>query len=187
MAKAGGGTYDGEVAYTDAQVGRIVDALSQRGVETRSVVAVTGDHGEGLGEHGEQTHGMLAYDSTLRVPLVLVVPGMPVISVPDPVSLLELAGSLNIVRVRPPDGMTGSLLSNEPVDRDIYGESEYPRTAGWHPVAALADHRWKLILSSEPELYDLHADPGETRNVAAANASIVDAMSARIRARFASS
>ena len=183
LAKANGNTYDGEVAYADAQVGRIVDALRRRGVEAQSVVALAGDHGEGLGEHGEQTHGMLAYDSTLRVPLVLVVPGLTPASVSDPVSLTDLPGTLlNIVHVTPPDGMSGRLLlSKTPPDRDIYAESEYPRAAGWHPLAVLADKQWKLILSSQPELYDVHEDPGETRNVAPAKAPLVDAMSKRIR------
>ena len=74
LAKAGGKPYDGEVAFADAQVGRLVDFLRSSGQIDRTIVVVTGDHGEGLGDHGEETHGMLAYDSTLRVPLILVLP-----------------------------------------------------------------------------------------------------------------
>ncbi len=74
LAKAGGKPYDGEVAFADAQVGRLVDFLKSSGQIDRTIVVVTGDHGEGLGDNGEETHGMLAYDSTLRVPLIVVVP-----------------------------------------------------------------------------------------------------------------
>jgi arylsulfatase A-like enzyme/Flp pilus assembly protein TadD len=182
-AKAGGNAYDAEVAYADAQVGRVLEALRQRGFDQRSIIAVAGDHGEGLGEHGEQTHGMLTYDSTLRVPLVLTARGVSPLSVRNPVSLIDLAGTLlNLAQVRHADGMSGqSLLSKTSTDRDVYAETEYPRTAGWHPIAALAEKRWKLVLSSEPELYDLQADPGETRNVATSMASLVEGMSKRIR------
>ena len=183
LAKAGGNAYDGEVAYADVQAARVLQALRQRGLDQRSVVAIAGDHGEGLGEHGEQTHGMLAYDSTLRVPLLLAAPGTSPASVRDPVSLVDLAATLlRAAGVLPPDEMSRrDLLSRPTRDGDVYAESEYPRTAGWHPVAALAEKRWKLILSSEPELYDLQSDPQETRNVAASMTSVVDGMSKRIR------
>lgn len=184
LAKAAGQAYDGEVAYADAQVGRVIDGLRQRGMYERAVIAVTGDHGEGLGEHGEQTHGMLAYDSTLRVPLVIVAPAFGTHQrIGDPVSLADLPGSLlNIARVKPPDGMNGwFLLSRKPPDRDVYAETEYPRTAGWHPIAALADARWKFVLSAEAELYDVTADPGETRNLASTKPALVEGLSKRVR------
>ena len=182
LARAGANAYNGEVAYADAQVARVLDALRQRGLDSRSVIAVTGDHGEGLGEHGEQTHGMLAYDSTLHVPLVVAGPGLRAGTVAEPVSLVELAGTLlKVVGVTPPGGMSPrDVLSEARKEADIYAETEYPRSAGWHPIATLADDRWKLILSSEPELYDLHGDSGETRNVAAANLPIVEAMTKRL-------
>jgi arylsulfatase A-like enzyme/tetratricopeptide (TPR) repeat protein len=182
LAKAGGRPYDGEVAYADAQVGRLCDGLRQRGLFERAVIAVTGDHGEGLGEHGEQTHGMLAYDTTLRVPLILVAPAFSARGrVSDPVSLADLAGSLlDIARIKPPGEMSGELLLSRK-NRDVYSETEYPRTAAWHPIAALADDRWKLVLSSEAELYDLAEDPGETKNLASAKPALVDGMSKRVR------
>src|SRR5262249_19850606 len=71
LAKAGGRAYEGEVAFADAQVGRLLDWLKTSGRLDSTIVAIAGDHGEGLGEHGEQSHGMLLYDSTLRVPLVV--------------------------------------------------------------------------------------------------------------------
>src|SRR5262249_4859187 len=142
------------------------------------------DHGEGLGDHGEQTHGMLAYDSTLRVPLSIVAPGWTkpgVIS--DIVSLADVAGSLlQMAHVSPPPVMSGwFLLSRKPNDRDTHAATEYPSVAGWHPLSALAEDRWKLILSSESELYDLSADPGEATNVAATKAALVEGMTKRIQ------
>jgi choline-sulfatase len=182
LAKASGQPYDGEVAYADAQVGRVFETLRQQRLYDDAVMALAGDHGEGLGEHGERTHGMLGYDSTLRVPLVLVAPGTDVRGrVSDVVSLSDLARSLlEIAQVRRPDAMSGSsLLSRK--ERDVYAETEYPRAAGWHPIAALADARWKLLLSSEPELYDLLADPGETQNLADSKAALIERMAKQVR------
>jgi arylsulfatase A-like enzyme/Flp pilus assembly protein TadD len=182
LAKAQGQPYDGEVAYADAQVARLVDALRQRHLYDDAVIAVAGDHGEALGQHDESTHGMLAYDSTLRVPLVFVAPedaGRG--RVGDPVSLADLAGSiLSVAHVTAPASMNGSHLFSR-TEGDVYAETEYPRKAGWHPVAALVDRRWKLLLSSEAELYDLQDDPGESRNVASSHAPLVDRMTQRVR------
>jgi arylsulfatase A-like enzyme/Flp pilus assembly protein TadD len=183
LAKAGGRPYDGEVAYADAQVGRIVAALRNRGLAETTVVALAGDHGEGLGDHGEQSHGMLLYDSTLRVPLVLVAPGSKPETRDARVSLADIAGSLlSMAGVKQAPLMSASLLTSRgPGARDVYAETEYPRAAGWHALSTLADERWKLILSSEAELYDLSADPAETQNLAASRITIVEGMTKKIR------
>lgn len=188
LAKAGGHSYDGEVAYADAQVGRIVSAIRDRDLAGSTIVALAGDHGEGLGDHGEQSHGMLLYDSTLRVPLVVFAPGRTKPqTLDDSVSLADLAGSLlAMAGVKPAPLMRTSLpLSREPGARpgtsDVYSETEYPRAAGWHALAALAGDRWKLILSSEAELYDVSADPGEIQNLASTRGSLVEGMTRRIR------
>jgi choline-sulfatase len=181
LAMAGGHGYDGEVAYADAQVGRVVAALQAKGLLATTVLAVTGDHGEGLGDHGEQSHGILAYDSTLRVPLIVAGPGVAPRIVDRPVSLVDLApGLLAIADVRPGGATAAPLLSADKRD-DIYAETEYPRQAGWHPLRVLADERWKLILSSEAELYDLSTDAGESTSLAPGRASIVASMSMRLR------
>ena len=181
-AKAGGNPYDGEVAYADAQVARIVEAIRKRGVTDRTVVAIAGDHGEGLGEHGEQTHGMLAYDSTLKVPLILSGGAMQARVVRSPVSLADLAPTLSRAAGVAAAGPSPDLLAPQLAERDVYAETQYPRSAGWHPLSALAGERWKLIQSSETELYDLSNDPGELRDVASAHAGVVQGMTVHLTA-----
>jgi choline-sulfatase len=181
-AKAGGNAYDGEVAYADAQVARLVDAIRQRGLTDRTVIAVAGDHGEGLGDHGEQTHGMLAYDSTLKVPLILSGGAIRARVVRSPVSLADLAPTLSRAAGLAAAGPSADLLAQQLAERDVYAETQYPRSAGWHSLAALAGERWKLIQSSETELYDLSNDPAEQKNVATAHPGVVQGMTARVTA-----
>jgi arylsulfatase A-like enzyme len=191
LEKANGNAYDGEVAFADAQVARLLEWLRASGAEASTIVAVAGDHGEGLGDHGELTHGMLAYDSTLRVPLIVAIPpGARSAKVDSsrlkvdssrlqagdpgdaPVSLADLAGTLlQSAGLAVPDGMRRGPLG---AGREAYGETTYPRTAGWHALSALAFDQWKLIVSSETELYDVRADPGETRNLAGQKLAVVD-------------
>jgi choline-sulfatase len=180
VGRAGGNPYDGEVAYADAQVARIDAALATR---SNAVIAIAGDHGEGLGEHDERTHGMLAYDSTLRVPLVLAGGGISPAVVEGPVSLIDLSPTLLRRAGLTPDTNTGGLdlLSTVPRDRDIYAETRYPRTAGWHSLSILAGERWKLVLSSEAELYDINADPAEVSDLSGAHSTIVQGMASRLR------
>lgn len=180
--------YDGEVAFADAQVGRLVEWLRTSGHLSNTIVVVTGDHGEGLGDHGEATHGMLAYDSTLRVPLILGLPEdagrygqigvKPPGVVESPVSLADLAGTLlQAAGLSVPAGMRPGPLGK---DGEAYAESKYPESAGWHDVAALAFDRWKLIATSSMELYDLQTDPGERRNLAGERLSVVDGARRRL-------
>ena len=121
---------------------------------------------------------MLVYDATLRVPLVLHGPGIPA-SVDDaPVSLTDIAPTaLRWMGLTPPASMRGvDLRDPVEIDRDVYSESMYPRAAGWHGLTALSGPRWKVIRSSETELYDIPNDPQEERNVAGAHAPAAAAM-----------
>jgi arylsulfatase A-like enzyme/Flp pilus assembly protein TadD len=181
LAKARGHAYDGEVAYADAQVGRLVAALRETGLLGTTVIALAGDHGEALGDHGEQSHGMLAYDSTLRVPLIVTGPGVAVQTIRRPVSLVHLAPTLLAAAGVRPAGPGATTLFSGDGRPEIYAETQYPRQAGWHALSALADERWKLILSSELELYDVSIDAGETTNLASAKASIAESMTKRLR------
>ena len=169
-----GRPYDGEVAYADELLGRLVRALDERDLLDAAALAVTADHGEGLGDHGEAFHGFFVYDSTVHVPLVLRLPGdaragrvvaAPVSHVDLLPTLVELAGG------RPPDGTDGtSLLPLARGEREtapaVYSESLYPLLHyGWAPLRALRDGALKLVEAPQPELFDLAADPGEGENV----------------------
>lgn len=183
FAKAGRRAYEGEVAFADAQVGRVLDWLASSGRLESTIVAILGDHGEGLGDHLEDTHGMLAYDSTLRVPLDIAGPGVAPRTIDEPVTIVQTAATLlQLANRKPAAGMLAAL----PIDRsssaaqpDLYAETLYPSTAGWHPISVLVDGRMKLILSSEPELYDLQNDPSERHDISASRPTIVDALRAR--------
>jgi arylsulfatase A-like enzyme/Flp pilus assembly protein TadD len=167
--------YAGEVAATDAQVARLLAALARRGETKRTLVAVAGDHGESLGEHGELTHGLLLYQGTLRVPLLLSAPGVlsPRV-VEEPLGLADLAPTLAALLGQPlpapRDGrdLSAALLDGSaPPPADLYAETRYPATYGWSPLYALRRGALKLIQAPRPELYDLVADPAETKDLRA--------------------
>ena len=201
--------YDGEIAYADSQLARVLDVLRQRGLMDHTVVVVAGDHGEGLGDHGERTHGMLVYDSTLRVPLIIAAPGVAAATRDEPVSLADIAPTiLRAAGVTPPDAMKGRdllatvrLPASAPsiVDgatarpsrsagrggwqADLYSETEYPRVAGWSPLQALTDGRWMTIRAgTATEVYDLRNDPREEHDVFASQGAVAAAMTARAEA-----
>jgi choline-sulfatase len=176
--------YDGEIAYADSQVARLFDALRSRALIDRTIVIVAGDHGEGLGDHGERTHGMLLYDSTLRVPLVIAAPGRAAATRDEAVSLADLAPTiLRAAGVKPPDVMKGrDLLETVRLkpDLDLYSETEYPRVAGWSPLQALTDGRWMTIRAgAATEVYDLQNDPRQAHDLAASQGAVAAAMTAR--------
>jgi choline-sulfatase len=174
-AKHPGRPYDGEISEVDEQVGRLLAELKSRGLDGRTVVAVAADHGEGLGEHGELTHGLLLYEPTIHVPLLLRAPwGLKPRVVAAPVSLADLAPTLAGLVGRPfPAGRDGRDLSKallageQPPPGNVYAETRYPATFGWSPLAALRRRDRKYIASPRPELYDLARDPGEATNLLA--------------------
>ena len=177
--------YDGEIAYADAQLARLFDALRSHGLMDRTVVVVAGDHGEGLGDHGERTHGMLLYDSTLRVPLIIAAPGQAAATRDEAVSLVDLAPTLlHAAGITPPDAMKGQdLLATGRRKTDLYSETEYPRVAGWSPLQALTDGRWMTIrAAAATEVYDLRADPREEHDLLASQGAVAAAMAARAQA-----
>lgn len=169
--------YRGEIAFVDAQVGRLLAELERRGLAEATLVAVAADHGEGLGEHGEATHGMLIYESTLAVPLLLRGPGLEARTVAAPVGLSDLgptlAGLLGHPFPPPAAGRTldGRDLSEplrqgrEPAGGEVYAETHYPEIFGWSPLSMLRRRDAKYISAPKPELYDLASDPGERQNL----------------------
>ena len=184
--------YDGEIAYADAQLARVLEALRAHGMIDRTMIVVAGDHGEGLGEHGERTHGMLLYDSTLRVPLILAAPGHAAAVNDEAVSLADIAPTLlRTAGIAPPAAMKGrDLLEVRGAagpGADLYSETEYPRVAGWSPLQALTDGRWMTIRAgAATEVYDLRADPREEHDLSASQTAVALAMAARADAIHAS-
>jgi arylsulfatase A-like enzyme len=170
--------YDGEVAFMDEQLRRLLNRLERKGLRDRTVVALMGDHGESLGEHGESTHSIFVYESVMRVPFLLCVPGAAGVagSVEDGVvslvdvfpTLLELLGVKGSLGAGDPAVDGRSLVGRAPPpDRAVYMESLTPfLDFGWAPLHALRRRDDKFILAPRPEYYDLRADPGELRDLA---------------------
>ena len=167
--------YDGEVAYADAEFGRLRRELVARGLGGSSIFALASDHGEGLGEHGEATHGPFLYQATLHVPLVVAAPGRWPAGrrVKGLVSIIDLVPTLLALAGRPvPPGLDGrdigpSVRGEAVAERRLPLESEFAFDSyGWAPLAGLTDGVLKWIGAPEEELYDLTADPRELTNLA---------------------
>jgi arylsulfatase A-like enzyme/Flp pilus assembly protein TadD len=185
-ARAGGDAYGGEVAYADAEIGRLLSAVSEASDGRPALIGILGDHGESLGEHGERTHGMLLYDGAVRIPLVIAGPGVPAAEHRQPVSIVDVAPTLlRLAGMGVPAGMQGRDLLAAPGEaHEVYVETLYPRTLGWSPLVALVEDRWKLIApeGSAEELYDLGNDPAERENAAPRKPEVVQAAVTRLAA-----
>jgi choline-sulfatase len=175
-AYAGPDPYRGEIAATDAALGGLLEAWDARA--GRSYVAVTSDHGEAFGEHGEESHSLFVYDVTLRVPLLLRGPGIGARRETTPVGLSDLAATL-LARVGgtgptlPGRDLAASPLAAQP----LYGETLAPRLDfGWSDLRSWRDGRFKLIRAPRPELFDVEADPGESRDLARADPARLTAL-----------
>lgn len=163
--------YDGEVAASDALVGTILGTLRELGLYDRAAIALVSDHGEGLGEHGEQQHGVFLYRSTLRVPFLLKLPKSQRAGerIARPVGLVDVAPTLAaLAGAKPPAEIDGTDLldpkSRAPVGQ--YAETYYPRLHfGWSELTAWTEARWSLVDGPQPELFDLSNDPGQLHNV----------------------
>ena len=186
MARAGGDAYDGEVAFADAEIGRLLRAVSETGAARPTLVVILGDHGESLGEHGERTHGMLLYDGALRIPLIIAGPGVPEAEHRRPVSIVDVAPTvLRLAGLAVPREMQGrDLFSGPGAAHEAYAETLYPRTMGWSALTALVEDRWKLIApeGGGEELYDVANDPAERENAAGRKPEVVQAAVSRLGA-----
>ncbi|HKQ62698.1 MAG TPA: sulfatase-like hydrolase/transferase [Candidatus Polarisedimenticolaceae bacterium] len=165
--------YDGEISYADAQLGRLLERLRADPAWPHTLIVVAGDHGEGLFDHGERYHSLLVYESTQRVPLIVRAPGVGPRRVAEPVGLIDLMPTvLDLAGLPVPGGLRGislraALEGAEPRRRELYFEGLTGAIIyGWAELKGVRYGRWKLIDSSEPELYDLQADGGEVRNLA---------------------
>lgn len=171
---AGVASYDAEVAFMDRQVGRLLEFLDRRGLRDDTLVIAIADHGEGLGDHGEQEHGYLLNDEVLRVPFIVSLPGVVraghrVGAVVSSVDVLPT--TLDLVGIAPgPDGRGRSLraaLAGEAIPSvPSYAETDLPFTVfGWSPLRSLTTERWKFVRTARPELYDRLADRAERANL----------------------
>jgi len=175
--------YDGEIAFVDAQLGRLLRRIEERTPGEPTLVLVTADHGESLGEHGEDTHGIFVYDSTIRVPFLLAGPGVPpgVVSptlargIDVTPTLLDFAG----VAAKGLEGrsLLDAALGRTLEDLPAYAESLHPQLQyGWAPLHSWRSARYKLIEAPRVELYDLQADAGEAHDRSAQDAARVERM-----------
>jgi arylsulfatase A-like enzyme/predicted Zn-dependent protease len=169
------GLYDGEIAFADQQLGRLIAWLRERGLDKTTVLVVIGDHGEGLGSHGEGTHGYFVYDYAMHVPFLLAtpLPRLHGLHVEPQVSAVDVFPTvLALCGLEVPRGLHGRSLLPLMLDARLettayaYAESMTPSLQfGWSPLQCLRSARYKLIKAPRPELYDLAVDPEELHNV----------------------
>ncbi len=164
--------YDGEIAYADSALGHLLKYLKRQDRYNHALIIVVGDHGEGLGDHGEQTHGIFLYDATTHVPLLMKLPvsGKPPTVVEAQVPTTDILPTvLDLLDIAAPTALAnrslrGYLLGTKESDRVVFGETDYPLRFGWAPLRAVRSGGFKFIEAPRPELYDLGKDPGELKN-----------------------
>jgi arylsulfatase A-like enzyme/Flp pilus assembly protein TadD len=186
--------YDGEIAFADEQVGRLLRFLKEKGIYQNTVIVLCGDHGESLGEHGEKTHGFFIYNSTMHVPLIIRLPenrlpeNAAARAVADPVSLVDLMPTiLGAVGLEIPSQVQGRSLLPElrsdrtERDRTLYGETFMPRIHfNWSELRGSENTKYHFIDAPRPELYDLAKDPGEVHNLFSEKKAVAEEMRAKL-------
>jgi len=184
-----GATYDGEVATADAIVGAFLDTLKKLGVYDRAIVIVTSDHGEGLGQHGEQQHSIFLYREAIKVPLLVKLPansgaGSRVVA---PVQLSDIFPTVTAALGLPtPKEVSGTSLfaagATGAAGRVIYGETLFPRLQlGWSDLHSALDARYHYIHGPRPELYDMVADPREEHDLAKSDPGTVSRLARELQ------
>jgi arylsulfatase A-like enzyme len=178
--------YDGEISFADEITGHLMDYLKRRDWYDRAIIVVTGDHGEGLGDHGELEHGLFVYDEAIHVPWIAKLPGERSAGrrVAAPVEHIDLLPTLlSLASVPRPSGLRGRDLTPALIGRgalpptSIYSEALYSRYHfGWSELLALTDERYRYIRAPREELYDLERDPHERQNIAGERPQTVNAM-----------
>jgi arylsulfatase A-like enzyme/Flp pilus assembly protein TadD len=181
--------YDGEIAFADAQVGRLTRFLKDKNLYRNTLIVLAGDHGESLGEHGEKTHGFFIYNSTLHVPLIFHFGGATSAkSVADLVSLADMMPTvLRILKLDVPSDVQGRNLlplispKNEMQAPSLYAETFLPRLHfNWSELRGVETQNYHFIDAPKPELYDLSKDPGETENLFVQKKAVSEEMRARL-------
>jgi choline-sulfatase len=178
--------YVGEIAFADSQIGRLLEQLEAHDLLDRTLLIVAADHGESLGEHGERDHGIFIYQSVIRVPLIMRGPGIAPGRIGEVVRLTDVMPTVLDLLGIPAPALDGVSLVDlmrgrrGDLDREAYAESLYPQRFGWSPLRALRQGRYKFIEAPRPELYDLHRDPFEERNLYDERRPMADALAQRL-------
>lgn len=178
--------YDGEVAYADELVGRLLARLRGRSLYDRAIIAVTSDHGEGLMDHGEQEHGFFLYREAVQVPLILRLPGgrRAGSRVAGVVAQVDVAPTILDIAGLPADGMDGrsqkvAIDSGRAAPQSVYSETFFPRYHfGWSELLAVTEDRYRFIRAPRSELYDRRRDPAEAHDLVGERRDAVAAMTA---------
>jgi arylsulfatase A-like enzyme/Flp pilus assembly protein TadD len=184
-----GHLYDGEIAFADAQVGRLFAYLKQQHLYDNSIVVLASDHGESLGEHGEKTHGFFIYNATLHVALIVRIPGDPPRVVQQGVSLVDVMPTiLQALRISRPPNVQGQSLLSLMMGRQSgsvsgqYSENYAPLIHfGWNRLLSLEWRGMKYIETTRPELYDLKSDPHELHNLFSTHQAMAHEMNERLQ------
>lgn len=179
--------YVAELLFVDAQIGRLLAALDRLGLAANTYVIVVGDHGEGLGDHGENTHGFGLFESVLHVPLIVRGPGLRPGRVAEVVRLVDIAPTVLSLTGIPSEKVDGApfvraLRGVRIADAEVYAETMYPARLGRPGVRSLRADRYKLIDDGTVALFDLWRDPFELQNIASDRTAVVSAMRARLEA-----
>jgi len=180
--------YAGEIAYTDDQVGRLLQGLTQHGLRDKTLIFLMADHGESLGDHGEYTHGVFLYDSTVHVPLIVKGPGVPgarVVS--QQVRSIDVMPTVLDFLGLPEEQVQGVSLMPAIVDGKrvrsnyCYMETLYPKsTMGWSELRGMRTDEWKLIVAPRPELYQISQDRGESDNLVSKRPAEADQLQKKV-------
>jgi arylsulfatase A-like enzyme len=192
--------YDGEIAYADSAVGRLLSQLRARGLYEGAVIAVMADHGESLGEHGEDFHGFFLYDETIRVPLVIKLPGggsagkrienrvelvdvLPTILQAAGVAVpQEVQGEPLLAMMKPAPAASARAAATSQ-ERPAYAETEYPhRSYGWSSLRALRTGKYLYIEAPRRELYDQSLDPQAEHNLSSASMAVTGTLAGQLDA-----
>jgi choline-sulfatase len=195
--------YDGEIAYADSAVGKLLDEIRKHGLYDETLVAVMADHGESLGAHGENTHGIFLYDETLHVPLLFKLPASHAAGkrVDARVRLVDVAPTIlqeaglpvpkemqgeslsGMMKTKPSAAPRGPAVAEDVSkdDRPAYAETDYPHRAfSWSSLRALRSGKYLFIRAPEPELYNQAADPDAAHNLAVGAKAVADTLASQL-------
>ena len=180
--------YDGEIAYMDSVIGKLLKTLRSNGLYDKSLIVVVADHGEAFGEHGEWSHGLFLYDETIHVPLVIKLPASARQQIRSRVGLVDIAPTLlQEVGIAVPAAMQGQSLleliksKSDVADRSEYAETDYPHRAfGWSSLRAWRAGKYLYIDAPQRELYDQPKDPEAAHNLASSAPSVTDTIAAQL-------